>query len=76
MIRRRIQITVESDKTLIMRERKNFTKIWCDVCSRQVEMLMLADDRDVMFSEADARRLHVVKTPSGLIFVCLNSLIV
>ena len=81
MIRRRISITVETDRILFMRQTKDSTKSWCDVCSRQVEMLRVADLSDsvvanlsTMFGEAEATRLHVVKAPSGITFVCLNFL--
>lgn len=82
VIRRKIQITVESERVLVMRQAKDGTRSWCDVCAKQVEMLRVADlsgsaltSLSTIFGEAPSSKPHLVKAPSGLTFVCLNSLV-
>ena len=80
MTRRTIQITVESKQILIMRQRRNHKKCWCDVCGQQVEMLLIGEARAIAdfrtaYGEVESEGLHLVKTPSGVTFVCLNSLV-
>ena len=82
MTRRKIQITVESNHLLILRQRKTITKAWCEACEMQVEMLMVRDNTELaltkwrdLVNQAEGRRVHVVPhNETGLTLVCLNSL--
>ena len=80
MLKRKIQITVERYQLLIRRQRQTSTKVWCDLCSCQVETLTVADyvetlDGGLMaiLGEVQAGSLHVIKMRTGDL-VCLNSL--
>jgi len=81
MTRRKIQITVESNHLLILRQRNIRTKSWCEACEMQVEMLTVMDNTDLALNKwrdlvNQGRRIHVVRhTETGLTLVCLNSLI-
>lgn len=82
MTRRKIQITVESNHLLILRQRKTITKSWCEACEMQVEMLTVSDNTDLaltkwrdLVNQAEGRQVHVVRhSETGLTLVCLNSL--
>lgn len=81
MTRRKIEITVESNHLLILRQRNTRTKSWCEACEMQVEMLTVMDNTELALNKwrdlvNQGRRIHVVRqTETGLTLVCLNSLI-
>ncbi len=82
MKRRRIEITVETEQVIILRqpglrERGEHITGWCPVCAELVQRLAAAE-ADALVGlapqEIDAQ-LHFTEMPDGTLRLCLNSLL-
>ncbi|MBI4468270.1 MAG: hypothetical protein HY650_03000 [Acidobacteria bacterium] len=78
--KRRIEITVETDRVTIIRSDRNVLRGWCQRCGEQVSMLTVDQAASVacltprtINSLVEAERLHFTQTPEGSLLVCLNS---
>ena len=82
MIRKkRTEITIETDRVVVIRRRGQQPSLWCDSCGQAVVMVtvdeaaMLARvSSRTMYSWVEADWLHFTETPDGLLLVCLSSL--
>jgi len=80
MIRKRTEITVETERLLIIRGHKRAI-VWCASCARRREMLT-TDDAAIavqvtsrtIFRWAESGRIHCTETPEGLLLICPESL--
>ncbi|MGB9433621.1 MAG: hypothetical protein WBQ89_15375 [Candidatus Acidiferrum sp.] len=79
-VHRRTEITVETDRVLIIRQRRS-VRAWCQECGCEVDMvslgeaLALAKVPGLEFREfAEARRWHLSESQDGTCLVCLGSL--
>lgn len=79
--KRRIEITVETDRLLTIRNPEWTVDAWCAQCGTQTCMLTLeeamkltgASSREIhRLVEADI--IHFSETPEGFVLICLNSL--
>ena len=77
---RRIEITVETDRLLIIRRRR-LVRAWCQECGGEVEMVSLGEAEaltEVSGQEfcgfAQAHSWHLSENQEGTCFVCLESL--
>ena len=79
--KRRIAITVESHRTLVIRRRSRLLEGWCERCSKQVAMINLEEaaqagiGSQAITRQVEAGRLHFTANADGLSFICLNSLL-
>lgn len=78
---KRTEITVETDKLLIVRRHRS-TRIWCQECGCEVDMVSLGEagaltglTGKALSDCAGARRWHVPKGQEGTELVCLESLL-
>jgi hypothetical protein len=79
--KRRTEITVETDRVLVIRRRSRAAQAWCAGCARQVQMLT-PDEAAVVAAvsvrtinrRVEAEKVHFAETPDGLLLICLNSL--
>jgi len=76
------EITVETERLLVIRRRYQAVEDWCDGCGALV--LMIRPDQATavsgrtlrgIFSEIEASSLHYRELPDGLLLICLNSLL-
>lgn len=81
MTRRRTEITFETYEVLSVRQHGSLSHLWCPACGQEVGAVSVADasraglrSEALREQEADGR-LHLVETPIGVQFICLNSLI-
>ncbi|HWO01051.1 MAG TPA: helix-turn-helix domain-containing protein [Blastocatellia bacterium] len=78
---RRIEITIETDRALVIRRRSGWVKAWCRECGKTVTMvtpdeasaLAHVSSRTV-YRWVETRRLHFAETLDGRLLICLNSL--
>jgi hypothetical protein len=77
----RTEITIETERVLIIKQRKGRCLAWCPICAGQVPMVMV--DEAATLSRVSARtiyrlveseRVHFAETPQGGLLVCLSSL--
>jgi hypothetical protein len=76
------EITVETERLLIIRRRYRAVEEWCDGCGELA--LMIRPDQAsavtgralrMIFTEIESGHLHFREYPDGLVVVCLNSLL-
>ena len=76
------EITVETERLLIIRRRYQAVEEWCEDCAALA--LMIRPDQAAavsgktlraIFAEIESRKLHFRELPDGLILICLPSLL-
>ena len=77
---RRTEITVETDRVLII-QRRRAVRTWCQECGGEVEMVSLAEAQALtevsgqeFHESAQAHRWHLSENQEGSYLVCLQSL--
>ena len=80
-MQKRTEITIETERLLVVSQRRERTVLWCHVCASSLPMLtadvaaMIAGTTPQMILEqAEAGKLHSVLTREGRVFICSNSL--
>jgi len=76
------EITVLTERVLVIRRRYRAVEEWCDACGEAVLMIrpdqaaaVTAKSLRMIFNEIEAAALHFVERPDGMLLVCLNSLL-
>jgi len=79
--KRRAEILIEADRTIIYTRRHQARTQWCPSCGAEVEMItafeaaMLAGVTSyTIYGWAECGEIHSAATPEGVLLVCLNSL--
>ncbi len=79
---RKTEITVETERVLVIRGARRARVVWCAACSAQVKMvtpeqaaLVARVSARTIYRWVEAERLHFSETPDGWLLVCLNSLL-
>ncbi|MDQ3820838.1 MAG: hypothetical protein M3362_24565 [Acidobacteriota bacterium] len=82
MGRKRREVSVETERVLVVSGRAGNRLLWCGRC--RAEVLMLTVDEAALitrstslaiFRLAEAGGLHFVETPEGGLLICSNSLV-
>lgn len=79
--KKRIEITVETDRFWFIRRRPSSLPVWCARCPEPSEMVTALEaamvagvDTRMIYLWVAAEALHFIETPEGLLLICLNSL--
>ena len=76
------EITVETERLLIIRRRYQAVEEWCPDCERLV--LMIRPDQAAalsgrtlraIFADIEKGLLHFLESPDGMVLVCLNTIL-
>jgi hypothetical protein len=77
----RTDITIETERVLVIRRRKGSALAWCQTCDQQVPMIKVDEaaalsrvSSRTVFRWVEAEKIHFVETPEGLLLICLSSL--
>lgn len=80
-MQKRTEITIEMERSLIVRQRRERASLWCNQCKSTLPMLTIdvaarvaCTTPLVIFGLVEAGRLHSAVTPEGRLFICSNSL--
>jgi excisionase family DNA binding protein len=80
--KRRIEITTNRDRLIILKRSKGASAQWCSVCSGQIVMLTTDEAATIanvssrtIYSRAEAGEIHFVETPDGHLLICANSIL-
>jgi hypothetical protein len=79
--KRRIEITVEKRRLVVLSQRNHSVHAWCETCGAQVQMvtpdeaaqLCQVSTRNV-YRRIETGRIHFTETEKGFSLVCLQSL--
>ena len=79
--RTRTEITIETERILIIRKRKGSILTWCSTCAQQVQMIKVDEAATIarvssrtIYRWVEAEKVHFAETPEGLLLICLSSL--
>ena len=82
MLKRRSEITIESDRILVVSRRRVSVVARCQTCGEPVKMVtpdeaarMAGVSSRTIYRRIEAERVHFLETAEGLLLVCINSLL-
>jgi hypothetical protein len=80
MMRTKTEITIETERVLIVRRRRSPARLWCNHCARVLSMLTLDElsiaagiSSQVILELAEAGGIHLASTTEDGLFICPNS---
>ena len=79
--RKRTEITIETDRIVVLSRRKVSIVSWCRECNQRVQMVTVDEAASIagvtsrtMYRWADAEKLHFTETADGVLMICGASL--
>lgn len=76
------EITVETERLLVIRRRYQAVEAWCETCAAQTIMIrpdqaaaVTGKTLRAIFNEIEQGTLHFHEPPDGLLLICLESLL-
>ena len=79
--KRRIEITVERQRIVLVKRRQPASPVWCETCVERPLMLTLDEasrllglSERAIFQRVEARQIHFTETAGGRLYVCGSSL--
>ena len=79
--RKRTEITIETDRIVVLSRRKVSIVSWCRECNQRVKMVTVDEAASIagvtsrtMYRWADAEKLHFRETADGVLMICRASL--
>lgn len=82
MGRKRTEITIETERILLIRRRNESSFLWCELCGQAFPMLTVEEaaavlrvSRDEILRKLEDNQLHCVQMSTGSIRICPNSLL-
>ena len=79
--KRRIEITVEKRRLIVLRRQRPSVHDWCADCGEQVAMLtpdqaatIASVSSRMIYRRVEAGEMHYLETPEGHLLVCANSI--
>jgi len=79
--KRRIEITVEKHRLVVLSRRNHSTNAWCEACGEQVQMVtpdeaaqLCSVSTRTIYSLIETERLHFAETENGFSLICLQSI--
>jgi hypothetical protein len=80
-MQKRTEITIETERSLVVSQRRARTVVWCKQCASTVPMLTVdvaagiaCTTPLVIFGLVETGRLHAAVTTEGRLFICSHSL--
>ena len=78
---RRIEITVEKHRLVVLSRRNHSVRAWCEACAEQVQMVTPDEAAQLgsvstrtIYRRIETGRLHFTETDKGFSLICLQSL--
>lgn len=79
--KRRIEITVEKRRLVVLSRRNHSINVWCETCGQQVQMVTPDEAAQLcrvstrtIYRRVETGRLHFTETEKGASLICLQSL--
>jgi len=78
---KRTEITIETDRIVVLSRRKVSVVSWCHECTQMTKMVTVDEAAAIagvtsrtMYRWVDAEKLHFSETAEGVLIICFNSL--
>jgi hypothetical protein len=75
-------ITIETERTLVIRKRGSSAVAWCGACREKVQMVTPAEaairaavTTRTIYRRVESGTLHFIETGDGSVLICSNSLL-
>ena len=79
--KRRIEITVEKHRLIVLSRRKHSAAAWCDACGEQVQMVTPDEAAQLcnvstrtIYRRIETEAVHFMETEEGFSLICLQSI--
>ena len=79
--KRRTEITIETDRLIVLSRGKNSVTSWCRYCNRRVRMITVDEAATLagvssrtVYRWADDEKLHFTETSEGHLLICHESI--
>jgi excisionase family DNA binding protein len=79
--KRRTEITIETERVVVIRQRRGVGQGWCDDCAQPVTMVTAEEaaavagvTRRTIYRWVEAEKVHFTETSDGSPLICLNSI--
>ena len=79
--RKRTEITIETDRLVVLRGRKVSIVSWCRECRQQIKMVTVDEAAIIggvspraIYRSIEAREIHFLERADGLLLICPRSL--
>jgi excisionase family DNA binding protein len=79
--KRRTEITVETERVVVIRQNRSVVHAWCAACAQHVTMLtaeeaarLVGVTRRTIYALVEAGNTHFSESRDGALFICLKSL--
>lgn len=80
-MKRRTEITIETERLLVIQARKTSARAWCQSCGKRVQMLTTDEAAQaarvssrLVYRWIEADKLHFTETTGSRLLVCIASL--
>jgi hypothetical protein len=80
--KRRTEITIETERLLLLRDSSRSLFLWCDACCAQVRMLTPEEAASTaqvsvraIYRRVEAGELHFIEMPEWPVLICANSVL-
>jgi hypothetical protein len=80
--KKRTEITVETDRVLVIRRHRSVIRAWCEGCAEPVKMVTAEEAAAVagvtartIYYWVEAEKVHFIETPDGVLLICPSSLL-
>lgn len=78
---KRTEITIETDRIVVLSRRKVSVVSWCHECGRRIKIITVDEAATIagvtsrtIYRWADAEKLHFTETAEGVLMICSSSL--
>lgn len=78
---KRTEITIETERVMVIRKCKSSILAWCPTCAKQVPMIKVDEAANLarvssrtIYRWVETGKVHFAETPEGMLWICLNSL--
>lgn len=80
--KKQTEITVETERILVIRRRYRAIEAWCDSCVEEVVMIrpdqaaaVSGQSLRTIFGDIERKELHFLEQADGMLLICLSSLL-
>ena len=81
MRKKRTEITIETDRTIVISRRSFAARAWCGACDKQVSLVTIDEaarlasvSTRTLFRWVEAENVHFTETSDGRLFICCQSI--
>jgi hypothetical protein len=78
--KKRTEITIETSRVVVIRQRRSVVRAWCDLCAQPVKVVTAEEaaalasvSMRTIYRWVEAEKVHFTETPEGVLLICLKT---